>query len=146
MESRFLQSAQVWSYEGLVTIRMSSRDCSAFTRPVLAELGRCCGDPQANRRLARFAVRTGRCIPGSSRVHRCQNMSTILLDQVSAAAPRFSRLPVGTSATLLCTIIPYDDLPLLSVGSQLLQALGEIKADLEIDIISADGPEEREDQ
>lgn len=66
-----------------------------------------------------------------------------ILGQLGDAAQHFARLPAGTITTLRCTVIPDDDLPILSVDSQSMQRLGEVGADLEIDIVSVDGPEDK---
>lgn len=63
-----------------------------------------------------------------------------ILEQVGDARGAFARLPKGCTVTLLCTIIPEEDLPLLRVQASSLKLLGEIGADLEIDVISVDGP------
>lgn len=65
-----------------------------------------------------------------------------ILDQLGDAAHVFARLPEGTTATLRCTVIREEDLPILSVSTQSLRRLGDIGAELEIDILSVDGPEE----
>lgn len=66
-----------------------------------------------------------------------------ILEQLGGAAHRFTRLPEGTTATLDCTVILDDEMPILSLSNELLRQLGDIGAELEIDILSVDGgPEE----
>ena len=66
-----------------------------------------------------------------------------IFEQVGGAASLFARLPEGTTTTLDCTVILDDEMPILSLSNDLLRKLGDIGAELEIDIISVDGPEER---
>ena len=63
------------------------------------------------------------------------------MEQLDGATNLFARLSEGSTAALRCTVIPDEDPPILSVSSQSLRKLGEIGADLELDIISVDGPE-----
>lgn len=65
-----------------------------------------------------------------------------IVEQVRDAARRFAGLSAGTTMKLLCTIIPDGDLPILTIESESLRTLGEIGIDLEIDIISVDGPDD----
>lgn len=65
-----------------------------------------------------------------------------IVEQLGDNASAFHRLPRGTTVRVRCTVIPEDDLPLLSVSSGALKRLGEIGADLEIDVLSVDGPVE----
>lgn len=65
-----------------------------------------------------------------------------ILEQLGGAAHLFASLPRPTTISLRCTVIREDELPILSVSSRSLSRLGEIGAELEIDILSVDGPEE----
>lgn len=61
-----------------------------------------------------------------------------ILHQLRGKENLFKGLPSGTIATLKCTVFPEDEVPLLRVGSTVLQALAGIHASLEIDVISVD--------
>jgi hypothetical protein len=63
-----------------------------------------------------------------------------ILEQLGDAARALSNLPVGATATLFCTVIPDDDLPVLAIGSELLQKLGSAGVNLEIDLIRVEEP------
>jgi hypothetical protein len=63
-----------------------------------------------------------------------------ILEQIASTASSFAGLPAGTTASVRCTVIPEDDLPILKVASHTMAKLGALGADLEIDILSVDGP------
>lgn len=63
-----------------------------------------------------------------------------ILEQIGNSASSFARLPVGATATVRCTVIPEDDLPILRVPSHTMARLAALGADLEIDILTVDGP------
>ena len=63
-----------------------------------------------------------------------------IVQQVGDAKSAFARLPKGCTVAILCTIIPEGGLPVLSLDAASMRALSEIGAELELDVISADGP------
>ena len=60
--------------------------------------------------------------------------------QLGSASERLSRLPEGTTLTFRCTIIPEGDLPILAVDVSAAAVLAQMRARLELDVVSVDGP------
>lgn len=64
-----------------------------------------------------------------------------VINQLGAGLQRLPRLPQGTSATILCTVIPDEYLPVLVLQPQAMRALGEVGISVSIDVLEVDAAE-----